>query len=230
MPNGFFVNQYAVLGVPNFAPDEVIKIACRKLARKYHPDRNKAAGAGEKFQSILAAKQILTDKTEKQAHDVTLQVRINSETPGLTRPLWGCAFWLLTNHLPLTPQNTSSRARFSAEALNVFDVLIRLGRMTEADITNISDDRIHFVSQPECLSALKDNVFSLAEFNDIYSERLASIMSPICLKALREQDFSLDDLSAIDAQELCRMIAESRIDDLESFVGQIKGFNNYRVL
>lgn len=60
---------YETLGVSKSASADEIKKAYRKLALQWHPDRNKAAGANEKFKEINKAYEILSDSHKKQAYD-----------------------------------------------------------------------------------------------------------------------------------------------------------------
>ena len=60
---------YSVLGVNKSASAAEIKSAYRKLALKWHPDRNKASGATEKFKEINKAYEVLSDHKKKEVYD-----------------------------------------------------------------------------------------------------------------------------------------------------------------
>ena len=62
-------DYYDVLGVDRNASDEDIKRAFRKLALEYHPDRNKKAGAEERFKEINEAYQVLSDSEKRNEYD-----------------------------------------------------------------------------------------------------------------------------------------------------------------
>ncbi len=64
-----YKDYYKVLGVPRTADAAEIKRAYRKLARQYHPDKNKAKGAEDKFKDINEANDVLGDAKKRQAYD-----------------------------------------------------------------------------------------------------------------------------------------------------------------
>ena len=64
-----FKDYYKILGVGKKATDAEIKKEYRKLARKYHPDVNKDAGAEKKFKEIAEAYEVLKDPEKRKAYD-----------------------------------------------------------------------------------------------------------------------------------------------------------------
>lgn len=64
-----FKDYYDTLGVKPDAADADIKSAYRRLARKYHPDVSKEAGAEEKFKAINEAYEALRDPERRRSYD-----------------------------------------------------------------------------------------------------------------------------------------------------------------
>ncbi|MGL5348128.1 MAG: molecular chaperone DnaJ [Peptostreptococcaceae bacterium] len=63
-------DYYEVLGVDKNADDQALKKAYRKLAMKYHPDRNPDdKEAEEKFKEVNEAYEVLSDSTKRQTYD-----------------------------------------------------------------------------------------------------------------------------------------------------------------
>ncbi|HEY9851479.1 MAG TPA: molecular chaperone DnaJ [Leptolyngbyaceae cyanobacterium] len=62
-------DYYETLGVSRTADKEEIKRAYRRLARKYHPDVNKEAGAEERFKEINRAYEVLSEPEMRARYD-----------------------------------------------------------------------------------------------------------------------------------------------------------------
>ncbi len=64
-----YKDYYKILGVERSSTDAQIKSAYRKLARKYHPDVNKAPDSVQKFKDINEAYEVLSDKQKRGRYD-----------------------------------------------------------------------------------------------------------------------------------------------------------------
>jgi len=64
-----YKDYYDIMGVSRNATQDEIKRAYRKLARKYHPDVSKEAGAELKFKELGEANEVLKDPEKRAAYD-----------------------------------------------------------------------------------------------------------------------------------------------------------------
>ncbi|MFV9504492.1 MAG: molecular chaperone DnaJ [Oscillochloridaceae bacterium umkhey_bin13] len=77
MTTGAKRDYYEVLGVARTASQDEIKKAFRKLARQFHPDVNREAGAEAKFKEINEAYEVLSDEEKRAVYD-----RFGHNVPG----------------------------------------------------------------------------------------------------------------------------------------------------
>jgi len=66
------MNYYAILGVSQYAKYREIKAAYRRLALKYHPDRNSSPFSENSIKIINAAFEVLSDKDKRRLYDEKL--------------------------------------------------------------------------------------------------------------------------------------------------------------
>lgn len=69
MANSSSKDLYAVLGVSKDADEETIKKTFRKLAMKYHPDKNPGKANEARFKEINQAHEVLSDKAKRALYD-----------------------------------------------------------------------------------------------------------------------------------------------------------------
>lgn len=60
---------YSVLGVPKDADEDAIKKAFRKLAMKYHPDKNPGKANEARFKEVNQAHEVLSNKEKRALYD-----------------------------------------------------------------------------------------------------------------------------------------------------------------
>lgn len=75
-------DYYKILGIKKGASDDEIKKAYRKLALKYHPDKNKNPGAEERFKEVAEAYEVLSDKKKRDIYDQYGEEGLKGGIPG----------------------------------------------------------------------------------------------------------------------------------------------------
>ena len=128
-------NYYGVLGVSENATKEEIKKAYRDLALKYHPDRNKDAGAEEKFKKITEAYKVLRDETNRRQYDKQLRSEASrSETPEISeedsRTLDS---YFSRARMAVSRRNFYDASAFLEAATAFADDLVQKGRLSRED-------------------------------------------------------------------------------------------------
>lgn len=89
-------NLYDVLWVSKTATQDEIKKAYRKMAMKYHPDKNKGDTTAEKkFKDANTAYQTLSDEQKRKQYDMFWSASWATGNPfsGWWNPFWGSAGW-----------------------------------------------------------------------------------------------------------------------------------------
>jgi curved DNA-binding protein len=83
-----YKDYYATLGVKKDASQDEIQKAYRKLARKYHPDVNKAPEAEVKFKEVGEAYEVLKDEEKRQKYDQYGSAWKRAQQTGAPPPGW----------------------------------------------------------------------------------------------------------------------------------------------
>lgn len=73
-------DNYSVLGVSPAATADAIKMAYRRLAAQFHPDKNPSPDAADRFRLVQQAYEVLSDAARRKSYDDFRQ-RSLIETP-----------------------------------------------------------------------------------------------------------------------------------------------------
>ena len=102
---------YDVLGVARSATSDQIRTAYRKLARKFHPDVNKAADAAAKFREATEAYEVLSNPRTRAEYDRELDGYASSQYYGSTTRTPPPPQWPRPNAVLSTMSPTSAPPR-----------------------------------------------------------------------------------------------------------------------
>lgn len=80
-------DHYAKLGVSPAATADAIKLAYRKLAARYHPDRNPAPEAALRFREVQDAYETLSDPERRRAFDDYRQKSLIDDPAAVAREI-----------------------------------------------------------------------------------------------------------------------------------------------
>ena len=81
-------DHYASLGLGSDASLADIKKAFRQKASAYHPDRNAAADAPERFRAVQEAYDVLSDADKRQAYDDNRRRNLLDSPIDTARDIW----------------------------------------------------------------------------------------------------------------------------------------------
>jgi DnaJ-class molecular chaperone len=81
-------DPYDALGVPSTASTAEIRHAYRRLAARWHPDRNPLPEAAARFRDVQAAYELLSDAQRRRAHDDARQKRLLVDSAETARAMF----------------------------------------------------------------------------------------------------------------------------------------------
>ncbi|MDO9237462.1 MAG: DnaJ domain-containing protein [Aquabacterium sp.] len=81
-------DHYATLGIGSAATLADVKKAFRQKASQYHPDRNTAEDAPERFRAVQEASDVLSDPDKRQAYDDNRRRNLLDSPLETARDIW----------------------------------------------------------------------------------------------------------------------------------------------
>ena len=81
-------DHYAVLGIASDALDDEVRQAYRRKALQFHPDRNQASDAADRFRDVQEAYETLADSSRRQAYDDNRRRNLLEKPLETAREIW----------------------------------------------------------------------------------------------------------------------------------------------
>jgi curved DNA-binding protein CbpA len=81
-------DYYAILGIASDATSEAVRTAYRKKALQFHPDRNSAPEATDRFRDIQEAYETLSDAGRRHVYDENRRRNLLDKPLETAREIW----------------------------------------------------------------------------------------------------------------------------------------------
>ena len=85
-------DHYTTLGLDSAATLTAVKKAFRQKASFWHPDKNAALDAAERFRAVQAAYDVLSDAEKRQAYDDNRRRNLLDSPINTARDIWNNYF------------------------------------------------------------------------------------------------------------------------------------------
>jgi curved DNA-binding protein CbpA len=161
------IDFYTILGISQYAKYREIKVAYRRLALKYHPDRNSSPFAEDAIKRINAAFEILSDRDKRRQYDkaaVFNSISQNKEK-NQTQPYSSYTYDNNSVYSDSDHSNTGNDYDFNLKQDDKNDADDKSERTTTTNIFSKSKSRFQIIVEPTLCMAfgsceiLAPNVF-----------------------------------------------------------------------
>lgn len=178
------MDLYNVLEITNTANINDIKKNFKRLALKYHPDKNKNINTNEKFNQIRIAYEILSDPEKKLKYDKMNNVKQYKMTDTLFQFIKKITDPTFIHNIMLRPDIIKDikdgdinkiAQNLIQKILNNIDLDVDINKLSEVFISNKLSDDLNVLSTPEFNTL---NIVGKININleDVYNNRLKEII------------------------------------------------------